>query len=59
MDMSKFPVEPQLARMLLKSADEGCVQEAVIIAAMLSTEVELWTSLDCHTTCTRFNRCSK
>lgn len=38
-DMSKFPVEPQLARMLLKSADEGCTEEAVIIAAMLSTEV--------------------
>ena len=38
-EMAKFPVEPQLARMLLKSVDEGCVQEAVILAAMLSTEV--------------------
>jgi len=43
LDMSKFPVEPQLARMLLRSADEGCVQEAVIIAAMLSTE-PIWYS---------------
>ena len=36
--MSKFPLEPSLARMLVASVDLGCSEEAVIVAAMLSNE---------------------
>lgn len=35
-NMSKLPLEPQLARMVLSSAELGCSNEALSVAAMLS-----------------------
>ena len=34
--IAKFPVDPQIAIMLLQSATLGCVKEAITLAAMLS-----------------------
>ena len=35
--MAEFPVEPRLSRMLLASFDLGCSEEALTVAAMLTT----------------------
>ncbi|KAJ1866102.1 DEAH-box ATP-dependent RNA helicase prp43 [Coemansia sp. RSA 989] len=34
--ISEFPIDPQLAKMIIKAADYGCTNEALSIAAMLS-----------------------
>ncbi|KAA8492270.1 putative pre-mRNA-splicing factor ATP-dependent RNA helicase DEAH2 [Porphyridium purpureum] len=35
--MSEFPVEPEMAKMLVASSELGCVHESLSVAAMLST----------------------
>jgi len=36
--MSQLPLEPCLARMLLQALDDGCLEDAIAVASMMSTE---------------------
>ena len=36
--MAEFPLEPQLAKMLIVSVDLGCSEEILTVVAMLSVE---------------------
>lgn len=37
-ELARLPVDPRLARMIIASGDEGCVDEVLIIAAALSVQ---------------------
>jgi HrpA-like RNA helicase len=41
--MSRFPLEPNISRMLIAANDNGCTDEVLTIAAMLSAE-NIWLS---------------
>lgn len=40
--MAEFPLEPQLAKMLIMSVHLGCSEEILTIASMLSVENVFW-----------------
>lgn len=46
--MCEFPVEPQMAKMLLASSGYKCVDEIISIAAMLSGTFSLSFCLSVH-----------
>lgn len=37
-DISRLPIDPRLARMILQAHEEGCVHEVIVIAAALSIQ---------------------
>ncbi len=37
-ELSRLPVDPRLARMVIAAADEGCLREVLVIAAALSVQ---------------------
>ena len=39
--MSKFPLEPSISKMLIQASTEKCLNEVITIAAMLSVE-NIW-----------------
>lgn len=43
--MAEFPLDPQLAKMVIASCDNGCSNEALSITAMLSGKASRWRRL--------------
>lgn len=41
--LAAFPLHPQLAHLIMTASETGCVQEAIVLAAMLSVD-NLWRS---------------
>jgi len=37
-ELSRYPIDPRLARMILAGRDEGCLQDMLVIAAALATQ---------------------
>ncbi|MBN1828609.1 MAG: ATP-dependent RNA helicase HrpA, partial [Deltaproteobacteria bacterium] len=54
--MANLPVDPRLSRMIIESADRGCLEEILVIAAVLSIQDPRERPLDKEQAASQFHR---